>query len=95
MLQERLEFVVEQLSDRAISKEVKEKVKKRKEKRKWIQRKKERQRKEAELALVRRDHLNKLIDDQREDLRRKELSLKKVRKRNTPWLLNVVYNVLL
>lgn len=69
---------MEQINAHTSSKEIKEKVMKRKKKREWIKRKKEREKRVAEEALLKREQLNKLIDEEREAVLQKEFIKRKV-----------------
>lgn len=69
---------MEQIDAHTSSKEMHEKILKRRRKREWIKRKKERQQRVAKEAWLKREELNRLIDEQREIVRQKELNKKKV-----------------
>lgn len=94
LLQERLQFIEEQLDDYASRKEIQEKLYKRQEKRKWIKRKKERQKREEEELIIHREKLHELIDNERSIHKHQELNREKVSKifflSKEIWLLSYV-----
>ncbi len=70
---------MEQLNAPGVAKQMKERIKLRKAKRDWIKRSKERQKKELDEAITRRQELHQKIDKRAEVIRSKILKEKRVR----------------
>ena len=70
---------MEQLKAPGVTKQMKERIKLRKAKRDWIKRSKEKQRKELDEAIIRRQELHQKIDKRTEVIRSKILKEKRVK----------------
>jgi hypothetical protein len=70
---------MEQLNAPGVVKQMKERIQLRKTKRDWIKRSKERQRKELDETITRRQELHQKIDERAEVIRSKILKEKRVR----------------
>lgn len=76
--QDRLSFVMEQLSDASMLKVVKEKIEKRKKQRQWMKNRRERRKKEMIEAIDRRNEISKQVDEEREVIQMKIACEKRV-----------------
>lgn len=77
-LQDRLNWIMDQLGDGALLGELKEKLRKRKARRQWMRRKKDANEKDLQEMLIRRRRLHEDIDRDRELAQSKLLIEKRV-----------------